>query len=245
MAIQVFISYKWQDSERNKWVEMLYRDLRGRGIDAKLDKYEVAPGQSFSDYMTRGIRNADYVLFVITPAAVKAVESGYGALAFEMQIANARRLAQKHGFSIVPLFREGDATPTYLSDHRYLDFRNDVEYKAQFEELVAWLTGQIQPPPLECPITNTGYYVGPVSQTVVEECLRRVGEFKLEGEPIGAPAKVGDKGIILTWKGQINYTRLAEDQSWPTWWKSFYAWELEWSNEYGVVAVGRFAVSPD
>ena len=251
MAIQVFISYKRQDPERNTWVERLYQDLRIRGIDAKLDRYEVAPGQSFSDYMTRSIRDVDHVLFIFTPAAVKAVESGYGALAFEMQIANARRLAQKHGFSIIPIFREGEATPTYLSDHRYLDFRNDAKYDAQLEELIGWLTGRIQPPPLGSSINRLGYYDGPLTQEAVEARLRQVGKFKILGYPypFGHPSpKVRERGFISPaigpWEGQISYTRFADLSRWDVWSKDFYAWELEWNKQHGIVAIGRRAMSP-
>lgn len=136
----------WEDEKRNKWVEKLYKDLRFAGINAKLDKYEVAPGESFSDYMTREIRECDYVLFIITPKAVEAVESGEGALAFEMQISNARRLARKDGFRIIPIFREGDKTSSYLSDHRYLDFRDDNEYDLTLRDLLDWLLGLKKPP---------------------------------------------------------------------------------------------------
>lgn len=144
--ISVFISYKWEDEKRNKWVEKLYRNLRSAGIDAKLDKYEVAPGESFSDYMTREIRECNYVLFIVTPSAVEAVESGEGALAFEMQISNARRLARKDGFLIIPIFREGEKTSSYLSDHRYLDFRDDKQYNVTLQYLIDWLHGSVKPP---------------------------------------------------------------------------------------------------
>lgn len=146
MPLKVFISYKFQDTSRNTWVDQLYRDLREVGIDAKLYNYEIELGESFSEYMTRGIRECDYLLFVITPEAVKAIESGNGALAFEMEIANARRI--KEGFRIIPIFREGIETSTYLSDHRYLDFRNDDNYDDSFAELIQWLFRKIKPPPL-------------------------------------------------------------------------------------------------
>ncbi len=144
----VFISYKWEDEKRNKWVDQFYRDLRFAGIDAKLDKYEVAPGKSFSDYMTREIRECKHVLFIVTPKAVEAVESGEGALAFEMQISNARRLARKDGFQIIPIFREGKKTSSYLSDHRYIDFRDDEQYNVSLQYLIEWLQGSVKPPSL-------------------------------------------------------------------------------------------------
>ena len=78
--------------------------------------------------------------------AVEAVESGEGALAFEMQISNARRLVRKDGFRIIPIFREGDKTSSYLSDHRYLDFRDDNQYGSTLQNLLAWLHGSIVPP---------------------------------------------------------------------------------------------------
>lgn len=146
MILRVFISYKFQDTARNDWVDKLYKDLRDIGIDAKLYNYEVALGESFSDYMARGIRECDYFLFIITPEAVKAVESGKGAVAFEMQIANARRM--KDGLKVIPIFREGTETSTYLLDHRYLDFRNDDNYDSSFAELLQWLFGKIKPPNL-------------------------------------------------------------------------------------------------
>ena len=148
MTIKVFISYKHQDLERNQWVENFYKDLRAAGIDAKLDQYEVPPGESFSDYMARGIRESDCVLFIVTPKAVEAVELGSGALAFEMQISNARRLKGQDDFSIIPIFREGEETSTYLSDHRYLDFRADNSYDLNFATLIQWLYKRIAPPEL-------------------------------------------------------------------------------------------------
>ena len=104
--------------------------------------------------MTREIRECDFVLFIVTPKAVKAVESGEGALAFEMQISNARRLARKDGFRIIPIFREGDNTSSYLSDHRYLDFRDDKQYNLAFQNLMDWLRGLVKPPVLGKSKTN-------------------------------------------------------------------------------------------
>jgi hypothetical protein len=148
-TIRVFISYRHQDEAHNAWVERLYRDLRSQGVDALLDKYEVALGESFSEYMVKGVRDSRHVLFIITSASVEKVESdSSGPLGFELQIANARRLAQNSNFSIIGIFREGEATPTYLSDHRYIDFRNDLEYEVKLEELLQWLHGEIKPPPI-------------------------------------------------------------------------------------------------
>jgi hypothetical protein len=187
MPVKVFISYKHQNKERNQWVENLYKDLRSAGIDAKLDTYEVAPGESFSDYMTHEIRQCDYVLFIVTPKAVKAVESGSGALAFEMQISNARHLAKKDGFRIIPIFREGKATSTYLSDHRYLNFRDNSEYDAKLAELIQWLSGDVQAPILSTPalyltLPEIKEYLQDAYRIAVQNNLQKDHEFHFSPE---------------------------------------------------------------
>jgi len=147
---KVFISYKWQDEEHNAWVERFYADLRTKhGVDAQLDKYEVDFGESFSDYMTSRIAHeCDAMLFVITPAAVQAVdESQSGGVHFEMQLANARRL-REHDFRIIGIYREGNENTAYLHDHRYADFRDDSLYEQNLKELADSLWRQRSKPEL-------------------------------------------------------------------------------------------------
>ena len=142
---KVFISYKWQDKERNAWVERLYNDLRTKhGIDAQLDKYEVDFGESFSVYMTSRIdRECEAMLFVITPAAVQAVDVSHsGGVHFEMQIANARKLKEPEEFRIIGIYREGNKNTAYLKDQRYIDFRDDSLYEQNLKELADSLWGR-------------------------------------------------------------------------------------------------------
>jgi len=244
MNVKIFISYKWQDSVRNAWVEKLYKDLRQRGVDAKLDKYEVAPGQSFSDYMTRGVRESNYVLFVITPQAVEAVESGYGALAFEMQIANARRMStHKGGFSIIPIFREGIATSAYLTDHRYLDFRVDEEYNSRLNELIQWVTGKINPPTLGQPLDLDDIYTLDENGAEVEALLKRSGRMRILTwcyEDPDLPTTHVQKGK----QGKVNslsYTRSLMSQVWDDCPhnRSLMIWDLQYDKVQGVTAIAR------
>lgn len=154
---KVFISYKWQDDERNSWVEQLYADLRIRfGIDAQLDKYEVDFGQSFSNYMTSKIdRECSALLFIITPDSVKAVDyDQIGSVNFEMQLANARRLRDS-SFRIIGIYREGDKPTAYLRDHRYIDFRNDANYEDRLNELAQSLLGNKYKPKLKVVKTSS------------------------------------------------------------------------------------------
>ncbi len=146
--VRVFLSYKWEDEEHNLWVERLAHDLRIRGIDAWLDKWEVRLGESFTDYMTSAITRADVFLFVMTPSSVEAAEAhetARGAVHFEMQIATARKISGED-FRFIGLLREGNAVVTHLKGTRYLDFRNDREYMQMLIFLVKDLKGVAEKP---------------------------------------------------------------------------------------------------
>jgi hypothetical protein len=100
--------------------------------------------------MQRHIAEADVILFVITLGAVADVEAPQGqggAVKFEVQMMNARRMAD--GTRIIGVYRSGDRPPAYLRDHRYVDFRGDERYETALESLVADLAGAAGPPPLQ------------------------------------------------------------------------------------------------
>jgi TIR domain len=146
--IKVFISYKWEDDVRNKWVNDLYLELRYQGIDAKLDRYEVPLGGSFTQYIASKISECDRVLFIITSSSVSSVNEGKGAIGFESQLANAIRTSESKGEFIVPILREGSVSPNFLRDNRWIDFRDDDKFATSVSELVDWLKGNVCPPPL-------------------------------------------------------------------------------------------------
>ncbi|GJM34235.1 MAG: hypothetical protein DHS20C18_32360 [Saprospiraceae bacterium] len=148
--MKVFISYKWEDDAQNMWVENLAKDLRIAGIDALLDKWEVSFGDSFTDYMTSKINEANAVLFIITPASVKAVEAPEnegGAVKFEMQMATARKISGEK-MRLIGIYRSGDKPPHHLRDRRYSDFRDDSKYFKNLHELIDDLNGKIKAYPL-------------------------------------------------------------------------------------------------
>lgn len=135
--VKAFISYKWESGEHVAWVRTLAADLRSRGIEAILDQWEVRLGDSFTDYMQSRISEADVILFVITHGAIKAAEAPQGqggALKFEVQMMNARRMAE--GTRIIGVYRDGDRPPHYLRDHRYVDFRIGQNYDEALQTLV-------------------------------------------------------------------------------------------------------------
>lgn len=147
---KVFISYKWESDNHNDWVMKFAVDLRSAGIDASLDRWEVRYGDSFTEYMTSKISEADVMLFIMTTASVAAVEASAdkgGAVKFEMQLASSRRIAGEN-FRIIPVYREGKKTAAHVKDHRYADFRDDTEYGNNLQLLISDLleSGSLAPP---------------------------------------------------------------------------------------------------
>lgn len=148
-TIKAFVAYKWESGEHVAWVRKLAADLRAEGIEAILDQWEVRLGDSFTDYMQQHIAAADVILFIITPGAVAAAEAPKGqggALKFEVQMMNARRMAE--GTRIIGVYRSGERRPNYLRDHRYADFRDDKLYADSLKSLIADLRGQGGAPPV-------------------------------------------------------------------------------------------------
>jgi len=145
--IRAFISYKWEGENHQKWVEKFASDLRGAGIESILDKWHVRYGDSFVDYMTSMIGEADIVLFIMTKKAVEAVENvtGGGAVKFELQLAKTRSIAGER-MRLIGILREGKAVPAHLKDRRYADFRDDLKYDACFRELIQDILGSTSIP---------------------------------------------------------------------------------------------------
>lgn len=142
-TLKAFISYKWEDDAHNRWVERFASDLRAFGIDTILDRWEVRFGDSFTDYMTSKIAEADVVLFVMTTRSVAAAEAPKGqggAVKFEMQMATSRRIAGER-MRLIGIYREGSKTAAHLRDHRYADFRDNSKYHDRLEELINDLLG--------------------------------------------------------------------------------------------------------
>jgi len=158
--VRAFLSYKWEDEVHNKWVEKFATDLRALGIETILDKWEVRLGDSFTDYMTSKINEADVVLFIMTTRAVAAVEAPQGqggAVKFEMQMAKSRSIAGEN-IRLIGIYREGAKSAAHLRDNRYADFRDDSQYQVRLKELVDDLLGIDTRPPLQQYIQLIRFY---------------------------------------------------------------------------------------
>ena len=206
---------------------------------------EVPPGGSVA-------READRV------SCYKSSEAAGGG---SPVIANARRLASGD-FSVIPIFREGDTTSTYLQDHRYLDFRDDSRYQRALQELVDWLLGRVAPPPIipasredtlykRAIMRPSGYFGGKQTPVDIMRALKVMGRFTIVGFSTELLADkstwVAERGtgeiVVDDSRDPLIYERMCKEGWSPPWYKNFFSWSLEWSGET-VWATGRFSSSP-
>lgn len=72
--LRVFLSYSRRDEA---FANELLSGLELLGFDAYLDKEDIAPGEPWEDRLGRLIRDADTVVFILSPASVKSKHCGW------------------------------------------------------------------------------------------------------------------------------------------------------------------------
>lgn len=151
-APNVFISYSHDSELHKEWVLKLASDLRTNGVDATLDRWDLIPGQDVSAFMQKGIVAADRVLLICSEDYVKKAEEGIGGVGYERLIITAEVVQSIDTKKFIPIVRNNKTAikvPSFLGPRLYIDFSEDVSYRARHEELLRELLGVptlIKPP---------------------------------------------------------------------------------------------------
>jgi hypothetical protein len=138
-APKVFISYSHDSQQHKDWVLRLASELRTNGIDAKLDQWDLSPGQDIAAFMAGAIRTADRVLLICTGAYVSKSEAGVGGVGYERLIVTAEVVGSIDTIKFIPIVRNNASArkvPDFLGPRMYIDFSNDAQYPAKLEELM-------------------------------------------------------------------------------------------------------------
>ena len=149
----VFISYSHDSADHKDWVLQLATDLRNNGVDASLDRWDLAPGQDTTMYMQRGIAESDRVLLICTDAYVDKSEAGVGGVGYERLVVTAEVVESIDTKKFVPLIRTNgrdNPVPKFLGPRLYINFSEDDQYEGKLEELLRELHGApaAEKPPL-------------------------------------------------------------------------------------------------
>ncbi|RKU06732.1 ATPase [Candidatus Poribacteria bacterium] len=147
----VFISYSHDSPEHKRWVSELAVKLRHNGIDTTLDQWDLQPGDDITRFMERGILDADRILVVCTDNYVSKANAGEGGVGYERMIITKKNIEKQGNLKFIPIIRQTlteDKTPEFLKDRVSIDFTDDNQFDAKFEEL---LHERLLVPPVQRP----------------------------------------------------------------------------------------------
>jgi hypothetical protein len=152
-----FISYAWENDDLKKWVKNLATQLRDNGIDAKLDQWEVIPGDQMPHFMEKSVRENDFVLIICTPKYKTKSEARIGGVGYEGDIMTAEVLQTSNHRKFIPILKFGTkdtSLPSWLKGKYFVDLSSDQHFDNNFEDLLTTLLnareaapalGKIQP----------------------------------------------------------------------------------------------------
>ncbi|MBR5258932.1 MAG: toll/interleukin-1 receptor domain-containing protein [Eggerthellaceae bacterium] len=141
----VFISYSHDSEEHKAWVLKLATDLRSHGVDAILDQWDLRIGSDLRFFMERGLTAANLVLCICSEAYVDKVDTGSGGSGYEGMIMTRSLLQNAKTEFIVPVVRNNSSSkkvPVALTSKLYIDFTDDKQYIARYQELLARIYGE-------------------------------------------------------------------------------------------------------
>lgn len=135
---KVFISYSHDSQEHKKWVLDLATRLRGGGVDAIIDQWELRPGDDLPHFMETHLADSDYVIMVCSDTYVEKANKGVGGVGYEKMIITADLLANIDSNKIIPIIRQSGShnVPTFLKTKLFIDFSRTSDYEYSFDELV-------------------------------------------------------------------------------------------------------------
>jgi hypothetical protein len=131
--LKVFISYSRKDST---FAEELVSGLELCGFESYLDKVDIAPGEPWEDRLGRLIRDADTVVFVLSPNAVASKHC-------EWEVAETVRRS-KRLLPIVWQVVPDDQVPEQLKRLNYIFFTEGHSFTKSLGELAGALKNDLE-----------------------------------------------------------------------------------------------------
>ncbi|MBL8240545.1 MAG: toll/interleukin-1 receptor domain-containing protein [Bryobacterales bacterium] len=162
----LFISYSWDSPEHEAWVEVFAAKLRAQRIDAKLDKWEVEPGEHLTRFMEQGVAESSFVFSICTPNYKAKFDGRFGGTGYEAQLITGEALNRQLAGKFVPVLRSGvkeSSIPNFYAGALFIDLRSDSP--TEFEKILGKVKGTLKKAPVlgseapfqpERPLTSPG-----------------------------------------------------------------------------------------
>lgn len=144
--MKLFVSYSWTNKTHEDWVLTLATELREKGVDVILDKWDLKEGQDSIEFMESMVTNPDInkVLIISDKKYVEKADKRNGGVGTEAQIISPevyRNTSQEKFVVAVTECDEKDQPylPTYYKTRKYINFIKDEEYLNSFDQLLRWI----------------------------------------------------------------------------------------------------------
>lgn len=199
---KVFISYAWESEEVKDWVKKLATDLRTKGIDAKLDLWEVVPGDQMPHFMEKSVRENDFVLLVCTPKYKLKSENRIGGVGYEGDIMTAEVLQRSNHRKFIPILQNGNkdiSIPSWLQGKYYVDLSNYMHFERNFEDLLATILNVRERAPEIGQVPNK-FQQNHSQRNQIENSVSQDDPIKIKGiiiDEVTEPLNDGTRGSAL------------------------------------------------
>ena len=166
-APSVFLSYSWDTQEHKQWVKDLAERLVSNGVQVRFDQWDLALGDSLTEFMEAQIGDCDFVLIICTPEYAKKSTTRAGGVGYEQQIISGSLATGVPRRKFIPVLRTGElkvgpdlAIPPHFTGILALDMRGPTGLDTQFEALLRaiYKVPAATAPPLGTP---PAFLVGP------------------------------------------------------------------------------------
>lgn len=152
-AVTVFISYLWDSENHKQWVKDLATKLRGDGINATLDQWELAPGDQLPHFMENKIRESKYVLIICTPGYCEKSNHRKGGVGYEDNVMTAEVYQKENHRKFIHILAKDsreDTVPSWLLGKYHIDLgtpESSEKYEKEYLKLKSTLLGEGPTPP--------------------------------------------------------------------------------------------------
>ncbi|MCF6317689.1 MAG: toll/interleukin-1 receptor domain-containing protein [Proteobacteria bacterium] len=199
---KTFISYAWESEEAKIWVKELATELRNDGIDAKLDQWEIVPGDQMSHFMEKSVRENDYVLIICTKKYKSKSENRIGEVGYEEDIMTAEVLQNSNHRKFIPVLKSGTtetSIPSWLQGKYYVNLSNQKHYDNNYSDLTTTLLNDREiAPKLGKPATRKATNLK--NQETYTQSVAKDKPIKIKGiviDEITQPRNDGTRGSAL------------------------------------------------
>ena len=117
MIPKVFVSYSHDGEGHSNWVLQLATRLRYNGVDAILDKWNLALGQDIAAFIEKGLSKSQRVLCICSENYIKKANGLKGGVGFEKKIMTAEIMVDLNSDWVIPIIRNNpgnDKVPNFL-----------------------------------------------------------------------------------------------------------------------------------